>query len=180
MVVDRAQTVRGALAGTVAAAVWAAQQPLDRRVFGVPYDDTELLGKLVTRRAGWPAVGLALHLANGAVVGALYARAAPRMPLPSWSRGPVVALGEHLATWPLTLLSDHVHPARDELPTLARDVRAFAQAAWRHLLFGVTLGELERRLNAPRDGELPSYEDIVAGDGHGGLHAVVVGDRPDG
>ena len=30
----------------VAAGVWAAQQPLDKRVFECGYDDVELLGKL--------------------------------------------------------------------------------------------------------------------------------------
>ena len=34
------RTLRGALAGAAAAAVWAVQQPLDRRVFDFPYDDT--------------------------------------------------------------------------------------------------------------------------------------------
>jgi hypothetical protein len=35
MAFDRVRTARGALAGAVAAGVWAAQQPLDMRVFGV-------------------------------------------------------------------------------------------------------------------------------------------------
>ena len=59
----------GALAGAVAAGVWAAQQPLDKRVFGSDYDDVELLGKLVTRDSAWQAAGLAIHLANGAAFG---------------------------------------------------------------------------------------------------------------
>ena len=67
------------LAGAVAAGVWAAQQPLDKRVFGVDYDDTELLGKLVTRGRGVARrSGSALHVANGALFGALYANVAPR------------------------------------------------------------------------------------------------------
>src|SRR3954465_10426262 len=94
MGIDTAHTLRGALAGAVAAGVWAAQQPLDKRVFGVAYDDTELLGKWVTRGAAWAPVGLALHLANGAAFGALYTNLAPRLPLPSWGRGPVAAMGE--------------------------------------------------------------------------------------
>ena len=49
MALDRTRTLRGALAGAAAAAVWAAQQPLDQRVFGVDYDDVELLGRFVTR-----------------------------------------------------------------------------------------------------------------------------------
>src|SRR3954465_12202102 len=149
MAFDRTQTLRGALAGAVAAGVWAAQQPLDKRVFGTSYAATELLGKLVTRGRGWTAVGAALHVANGAAFGALYANVAPRLPLPSWARGPVAALAEHAASWPLTILSDRFHPARKALPALSADPRAFAQATWRHLLFGLVLGELERRLNAP-------------------------------
>src|SRR4051794_38471935 len=72
MVIDRAKTVRGAFAGTVAAAVWLAQQPLDKPIFGVDYDDSELLGKAFTRGPAWPVVGAAVHLGNGAVLGALY------------------------------------------------------------------------------------------------------------
>src|SRR5215204_5407667 len=71
--VEWQRTVNGALAGAVAAAVWAAQQPLDKRVFRSDYDDVELLGKLVTRDSGWQAAGLAMHLANGAAFGAVYA-----------------------------------------------------------------------------------------------------------
>jgi len=167
MVIDRAKTVRGAFAGAVAAGVWLAQQPLDKPVFGVDYDDSELLGKAFTRGPAWPVVGAMIHLGNGALMGATYANVAARMPLPSWSRGPLVALAEHLATWPLTIAVDRVHPARDELPRLAASGRAFAQATWRHLLFGIVMGELERRLNAPPDPDIPSYEHVVSSNGHG-------------
>jgi hypothetical protein len=175
MAVDRATTARGALAGAVAAGVWAAQQPLDMKVFGVRYDDTELLGKAVTRGPLWRPVGLALHLANGALLGAAYAAVAPRVQLPSWSRGPIAALGEHLATWPLTAAIGAVHPAAGDFPPLTRSPRAFAQATWRHLLFGTVLGELERRLNAPEDPEIPSYEHVVSSNGHGDLEKALSG-----
>jgi hypothetical protein len=165
---------RGALAGALAAATWAVQQPADRRVFGVRYDDTELLGKLVTRRRAWPLAGLALHLLNGAAFGAAYAAVAPRLPLPAWARGPAVAMVEHLATWPLVALTDRVHPARDELPALAADPRAFAQAAWRHLLFGCVLGEVERRLNRPAPVS-PDLARFVTTNGHGDLERAAVG-----
>src|SRR5215216_389657 len=92
MAATTAQTARGALAGAVAAGVWAAQQPLDKAVFRVDYDDVELLGKWVTRGRTWAPVGTAIHVANGAVFGALYASVAPRMPLPSWARGPFAGL----------------------------------------------------------------------------------------
>lgn len=172
MATDRAATVRGALAGGVAAAVWWAQQPLDVRVFGVPYDDTELLGKAITRRRGWRPIGIAIHLVNGAAFGAAYALVSPRLPLPSWARGPAAGMAEHLATWPLVTLTDRVHPARDDLPTLWGSGAAFAQATWRHLLFGTVLGELERRLNAPQDTELPPFEHVVSTNGHGDIAAA--------
>jgi len=178
MPIDRARTARGALAGAVAAGVWAAQAPLDKRVFRFDYDDPELLGKAVTREAAWPVIGLALHLANGAVFGAAYATAAPRIPLPPWARGPLAALAEHLATWPLASVSVGIHPARDELPSLSGNPRAFAQATWRHLLFGVVLGELERRLNPPPEPEPEPLADAVSSNGHGDLDQAIGVARP--
>ena len=176
MPVDRSRTLRGAVAGALAAAVWAAQVPLDRRVFGCDYDDVELLGKAVTRGPAWPAVGVALHLQNGALFGAGYAELAPRLPLPSWARGPFVALAEHAVTWPLTALTDRFHPARDDMPKAFSSPRALAQATWRHLLFGVVMGEVERRLNAEPAVEIPDYEEIISSNGHGNLeHAATAG-----
>lgn len=174
MVIDHAKTVRGALAGAVAAAVWLAQQPLDKPVFGVDHDDSELLGKAITRGRAWPVAGAALHLANGALVGAAYANVASRLPLPSWSRGPLVALTEHVATWPLTRAVDRLHPARDDLPRLTGSARAFAQATWRHLVFGVVLGELERRLNASPDPDHRALEHTLSSNGHGRIEHVTI------
>jgi hypothetical protein len=169
MPIDRGKTIRGAFAGAVAAAVWAAQMPLDKRIFGSDFDDVELLGKALTRRGAWPAAGWALHLQNGAVFGALYANLAPRVPLPSWARGPAAALSENFATWPLVALADRLHPARAELPAAFASPRALAQSTWRHLLFGAVLGEIERRLNAPEEIEPPDYLRSVSSNGHGRL-----------
>lgn len=150
--VDR--TLRGCLAGAAGAAVWAAQQPLDMRVFGVPYSDTELLGRLLTRTAAWPWLGLGAHVAFGAAFGGVYANLGHALPVAPRLRGPLAALCEHLASWPGTRLIDSWHPARRELPSLWGDHAslwgdhaAFAQATWRHLLLGAVMGELELRLN---------------------------------
>jgi hypothetical protein len=175
MAIDRTRTARGALAGAVAAGVWATQQPLDMKVFGVRYDDTELLGKAVTRGPAWRVVGIGMHLANGALFGAVYANVARRVPLPSWMKGPAAGLGEHVTSWPLVIVTDRVHPARDELPTLGTSAAAFAQATWRHLLFGLVLGELERRLNDEPDDDLPSYEHVVSTNGHGNIEHAITG-----
>jgi hypothetical protein len=168
------RTLNGALAGATAAAVWAVQQPLDKRVFGSRYDDVEILGKLVTRGPAWPAAGLGLHLANGAVFGALYALARPLVPGPPLAAGVSAAMAEHAGFWPLGPLVDRHHPARAELEPLGGNRRAFAQAAWRHLLFGVVLAELERRLNDV--GEFEPLEQVpITSNGHGNIERAAVG-----
>ena len=132
---------RGAAAGSLAAAIWALQQPLDKRLFRSDYDDVELLGKLVTRRPLWRLAGALFHLANGAVFGAGYAIVEPRLPGPPVARGVLAAQIEHLTLWPLGRVTDRYHPARRELATLTGNRRAFAQATWRHALFGLVLGK---------------------------------------
>jgi hypothetical protein len=173
MAIDRARTARGAVAGAVAAGVWAAQQPLDKRLFASDYDDVELLGKLVTRGPGWYPAGLGIHLGNGAVFGAVYAAIAPLAPVPGAARGVLAAMVEHFGLWPLGRVSDRLHPARDELPRLAGNRRALWQATWRHALFGLLLGELERRLNARGGEALPNFEEVASRNGHGKLERAV-------
>jgi hypothetical protein len=173
--IDRTRTLRGAICGAVAAAVWALQQPADKLAFRSEFDDVELLGKAITRGDGWYPAGLAWHMQNGAVFGAAYANLAPVLPLPPIARGPFVALVEHCFTWPLGYVSDRLHPARSELPRLGGNRRAFAQATWRHLVFGLVLGELERRLNAEPEPTPPEPELEFSSNGHGTLrHAVTV------
>jgi hypothetical protein len=168
------RTVNGAIAGATAAGVWAAQQPFDKRLFDSDYDDVELLGKLITRGSGWQAAGLAMHLANGAIFGATYALLRPLLPVPPVAAGAGAGLAEHAAFWPLGRLIDRHHPARSELAPLSGNRRAFAQAAWRHLLFGLVLGELERRLNADRQFE-PLEGVPVSSNGHGNIEHAAVG-----
>ncbi len=147
--------------------------PLDKRIFGSNFDDIELLGKALTRTGAWPLVGWMLHLQNGALFGAAYANLAPRAPLPSWARGPLAAMVENFGTWPLTAITDRIHPARGELPRVFSNPRALAQSTWRHLLFGVLLGELERRLNAAEPIEAPDYSQFASSNGHGRLEHFV-------
>lgn len=163
------------MSGAVAASVWAFQQPIDKALFGSRYDDVELLGRLVAPGEGWHAPGLALHMGNGALFGMVYANLAPALPLPAVLRGPAAGLTEHFLLWPLVSLTDRLHPARKRLPTLGGNRRAFAQAAWRHLLFGLVLGELDRRLNAPPEEESLQPAANYSSNGHGSLeHAVSV------
>ena len=104
----------------------------------------------MTRGDAWRPIGFALHVQNGAVLGAAYARIKPSLPGPPIVRGLIAGLVEHVATWPMTALVDRYHPACDELPKLAANGRAFGQATIRHAVFGIVLGVLEDALNGTR------------------------------
>ena len=171
--VELRRTLNGALAGATAAGVWAAQQPLDKRIFRCDHDDVELLGKFVTRGSGWQAAGLGVHVLNGAAFGAVYALVRPLVPGPPLATGLGAALCEHVALWPLGALVDRHHPARAGFEPLAGNRRAFAQSGWRHLLFGIVLAELERRLNAA---EYEPLEQVpVSSNGHGDIERATAG-----
>ncbi|CAN5661146.1 hypothetical protein BH18ACT13_BH18ACT13_08590 [soil metagenome] len=129
----------------MAAAVWAVQEPLDQRVLRCDYSDVAILGKAVTRGPGWRPTGLALHVVNGAFFGLAYNQARRIVPGVAPRRLALgMALAEHVALYPLCYLVDRYHPARGTrgIPPLLTNPRAFAQATWRHALFGVVLGAL--------------------------------------
>ena len=136
--------LQAALAGAAAAAVWGLVEPIDRRLFSFPYSDIALLGLLVTRGPHWRAAGWAVHLVNGAVAGLVFWAIYDRFGGIAFWFAVAFAMVEHLVTYPLTLLTDRFHPARGapQLPPMSRSGRAFAQASFRHLLFGVVLGLL--------------------------------------
>jgi hypothetical protein len=134
---------RAAAAGSVAAAVWALQEPLDCRVVGNDYSDVALLGKLFTRGPAWWRIGFAVHCLNGAVFGLVFDEARRRIDADQRRLAVAMALGEHLTLFSLGALVDRFHPARGEpgVVSLFRK-RAFVQATWRHAVFGWVLGRL--------------------------------------
>src|SRR4051794_40843811 len=100
--------MRGAVAGIVAAASWAAVEPTLGRALRTPYSDVQLLGGLVARgRARRPA-GLAIHLANGAAFGWAFERLGGG----GVRRGIVAAEAENGLLWPAMLVLDRIHPDR--------------------------------------------------------------------
>jgi hypothetical protein len=133
--------IREAAAGAFAAVVWGAQEPLDQRVFRSDYSDVALLGKAVSR-THWRPVGFAVHAVNGAIFGLVYGAVRRRLPADPRRLALGMALAEHAALYPLSYLVDRYHPARGEpgVPPLSTSPRAFAQATWRHALFGWLLG----------------------------------------
>ncbi len=133
--------LRAAAAGATAAMVWAALEPLDRRLFGCDYSDVALLGKAVSRRH-WLVAGLTIHALNGAAFGLAFDIARRRIPVPQRRLALAAALAEHVALYPLCFFVDRYHPAHGEpgIPPLLRNPRAFAQATLRHGIFGLVLG----------------------------------------
>jgi hypothetical protein len=99
-----------------------------------------MLGGLVTAGRGWRAVGLGAHLVNGAVFGAVFARAGGR----GWRQGLVTAEAENLALWPAMAIVDRLHPDRRSAawPPLVSNARVFGYEVAVHALFGAVLGAL--------------------------------------
>ena len=136
--------LRCVLAGSSAALVWAAQEPVDRRLFGCDYSDVAVLGKAVTRGRHWRTTGLAVHAVNGALFGLAYYEARRSLPIEGRRLAMAMALTEHALLYPLCFFIDRFHPARGQegVPPLLTNPRAFGQATWRHAIFGVILGRL--------------------------------------
>lgn len=135
---------RAALAGLAGALAYLAEQYIDLKVLRFPGDDLKLLGLLATRRdPAWRVAGLALHAANGAMLGLAYgAFVRNRLPGSPLLRGLLLGQLENAALWPLIpLLIDRYHPAvrAGRLPRLNRPAYA-AQAILRHLAYGAVLG----------------------------------------
>jgi hypothetical protein len=119
--------VRAAAAGAVAAVVWGLQEPLDQRLFGCDYSDVLFLGR------GRRSLGFAAHMANGALFGVAFDAVRGRADIDERRLALALALGEHVALWPFISLVDR---------RLVTSPRAFAQATYRHALFGLVLGRL--------------------------------------
>jgi hypothetical protein len=137
---------RSALAGGAAAALWAALEPFDRRLFHHDYSDVAMLGKLVTRSRLWPVAGLAAHVANGAAFGVLYDVARRRTGVPPRRLALILALAENFALFPLAYVLDHKHPARGEAGLAPLfSPRGLVQATSRHAVFGALLGTFAAR-----------------------------------
>ena len=134
------------MAGAVAATVWSALEPIDKRLFRCDYSDVALLGKAVTRRPAWLPLGLAMHAVNGAIFGLAYHATRRRVPIEPRRLALGMAMAEHVGLYPLAYFVDRHHPARGQegIPPLLTNPRAFGQATVRHALFGVLLGRLAR------------------------------------
>jgi hypothetical protein len=118
---------RAAVAGAAAATVWGLLEPLDRRVLRCDYSDVRLVG------FGDRRLGFVVHAANGAVFGLVFDAVRRRVDVDQQRLAVGLALGEHVALWPLMAFVDR---------ELVRSPRAFAQSTLRHAVFGWLLGRL--------------------------------------
>jgi hypothetical protein len=118
---------QSAAAGAFAALVWGLQEPLDQRVFGCDYSDVLFLGR------GRRSLGFAMHMANGALFGLAFDAVRRRVDVDERRLALALAIGEHVALWPFISLVER---------RLLTSPRAFAQATYRHALFGLVLGRL--------------------------------------
>ena len=137
---------RGFACGVAAAAVWAAAEPVLRRVTRTDYSDVRLIGDALPGDSQLP--GVALHCLNGGMFGAAFSA----LGLSGVRQGVLVAELEGAGLWPLTILVDRYHPTvrSGEWAPVSRDPRAFGHSALGHLVFGATLGALTSRSAATR------------------------------
>src|SRR5262245_18114456 len=143
--------LRAAAAGSVAALVWGALEPLDRRLFRHDYADVAVLGKAFTRGPEWQPLGFAMNALIGVIFGLAHNELAQRDDRDRRRLALHLALLEHLALFSTGRLVDRHHPARGEpgVETLF-SVPAFAQSTVRHALFGLVLGLLGAEDGAAR------------------------------
>jgi hypothetical protein len=133
--------LRGSLAGATAAALWAAAEPALARTLGIPwYSDVRLVGRLLTTRPIWPAIGIGSHLVNGAVFGAAFEHLGGR----GWKQGLAAAQVENAGLWAGMVVIDRIHCDRRSgaWPRLLTNPRVIAHEVVMHAFFGVLLGAL--------------------------------------
>jgi len=149
--VQASRKLRSAAAGAAAATVWGLLEPLDKRIFGCDYSDIALLGKAVTRGPRWRSAGFAIHALNGAIFGLVFDGVRRRISIEPRRLALGMAFAEHLTLYPLSYFVDRYHPAHGEegIPPLVNP-RAFAQATFRHAVFGLVLGRLASTANGAR------------------------------
>jgi hypothetical protein len=136
-------SVRGGIAGAVAATLWTAADPVLCRAFRTPYADSKLLGPFITQGPLEPVANAVTHAAGGFAFGYVFSRLGGR----GVKNGVTAALAENTLLWPGLAVFDRIHPKRrsGEWPPLVSNPRVFAQATAGHALFGLLLGLLSER-----------------------------------
>jgi hypothetical protein len=136
------RTAAGIVAGLVAGVAFIVAMAGDITITRYRSNDLRLVSGLVPGLGGlWPVLGTAIHIVNGAALGALYAHVEDRIHGPGWFKGVVFGLIENAVLWPIIMLLDQVHPdiRAGRLPKFNR-ATPFLQEVFRHVVYGAVLG----------------------------------------
>jgi hypothetical protein len=141
-----------AAAGASAGIAYLAMMEVDNRLTGQKLDDLLILGRpFVEDPSRARKLGVAIHLANAATLGVVYAAFMhDRLPGPAWLRGVIFGNVENTTLYPLALL-EQAHPAvRAGEVDRYWTVPAYLQSIPRHVAYGAVLGWLYERLRRSR------------------------------
>jgi len=135
--------IQAAAAGAIAAAAWIAAEPAVRRLAGGTHRELRLISGLVAPDRGGNGLGLAVHVANGAVFGWAFSRLGGY----GIGRAVLAAQAENAILWPGMAVADRLHPdvRSGAWPKLLTDRGTLVQEIGGHLVFGVVLGALAPR-----------------------------------
>lgn len=144
----RDRLVAGAAGGLVGALAYVIVQQIDLKAFDHNTDDVVLLGRIVTDNDDLiRPVGMAMHLFNGASLGALYGLVVhDRLPGPPLAQGLTFAMLETVALYPLSALEDFHPGVREGRLERYTTPIAFLQQVIRHIGYGAALGPVTKRL----------------------------------
>lgn len=141
---------RAAVAGLVATAAYSVAMESDKYITDNHFNDVTFIQGLLgdTHASSQRTATLAwiLHFLNGVLLAEVYSACCKRfLPGPHWLKGLLFGGAFIAAVWPLTPLVDRHHPLikNGRLPRLA-NWTAFWQNVLRHVVFGLTLGLLDR------------------------------------
>ena len=141
---------RAAAAGFAATVAYSIAMEGDMSLTGNRFSDVLFIEGLLTGKPTSPervpVLAWTIHLANGVMLGEVYAAVLKRfLPGPNWLKGAIFGELFIVAAWWLTPLADKHHPMikSGELPKLA-NWTSFLQNIVRHLVFGLALGLLYR------------------------------------
>jgi hypothetical protein len=146
--VRRKQLAAIAAGGAAAGLIWRRSEPTLQRIFGHPYSDPELLTAFAAKGRPPAALDYGVQAGGGALFALAFARCGGR------TIGQLLAVlaAEQAALVALFPLLDRLHPAvrNGRWPPLRGNPRAIAVSAGGHLVYGLLLGPVARRVLGSR------------------------------
>jgi hypothetical protein len=136
------RSAAGIVAGSVAGVAFLLAMAIDLALCRNKTNDLRLLSGMMPGGSRlWPVLGTAMHMFNGALLGAVYAHIEHKFPGPGWLKGTAFGLVENMFLWPIIMVLDRIHPEikRGNLEPFNR-LLPFLQEVSRHIVYGAVLG----------------------------------------